>query len=220
MACESTGQDPDNHIRRAPKKVSIGSGAVRQREDFFVSRFGAYLIAMNGSPQLPQVAEAQRYFAVQTRRQELSEQFLDVEKRVALRARVRDANKHLRDAAYECGVQRWALFHDAGYRGLYEMGLSEIKGRKEIGEKEELLDRAGRAELAANEFRITQTEEVLRRDNIQGDQSAREAHRRVGAKVRQTIRELGGTMPEDLPAEQSIKKLANMRRKQRRIAKN
>jgi len=219
MACESTGQDPDNQIREAPKKVSIGSGAVRERGDFFVSRFGAYLIAMNGSTKLPQVAEAQRYFAIQTRKQELSEQFLEVEKRAALRARVKDANKHLSDAAHESGVQKWGLFHDAGYRGLYDMGLSQIKDWKGLGDKEELLDRAGRAELAANEFRITQTEESLKRDGVRGDQNARETHRKVGAKVRQTIKELDGTMPEDLPAEQSIKKLTSKRQKQKRIEK-
>ncbi|MFC1476254.1 DNA damage-inducible protein D [Candidatus Zixiibacteriota bacterium] len=208
MACESTGVDPDNHIYPAVKMVSIGSGAKREQRDYYVSRYGAYLIAMNGNPRLPQIAAAQTYFAVQTRRQEIADREGDnTAKRVELRERVRIANKHLGDAAKTSGVQNWALFHDAGYRGLYGLGLKGIKKRKEIPPKENILDHAGRTELAANEFRITQTEQALVRDEIHGDLEARETHRRVGQAVRDTISELGGTMPEDLPPEPTIKKL-------------
>lgn len=209
MTCESTGVDADNHILQTGKMVSIGSGAQRNRLDFYVSRYGAYLIAMNGDPGLSQIAAAQSYFAVQTRRQELNDQFgSDITKRIELRERVKDAVKHLGEAAKDAGVQNYALFHEAGYRGLYSMGLTEIKQRKGLDPKENLLDRAGRAELAANEFRITQAEQIIKRDNVKGDINAREAHQKVGSAVRKTIKELGGTMPENLPAEPSIKKIA------------
>jgi DNA-damage-inducible protein D len=208
MACESMGTEPGNHFHLKTKMVTIGSGAQRNIEDYAVSRYGAYLVAMNGNPKLPQIAAAQNYFAIQTRKQEITEQFGgDVSKRFELRGRVKDANKHLGEAAKDAGVQRYDLFHAAGYRGLYGMGLNEIKARKGIGRKEELLDRAGRAELAANEFRITQTEEMLKKDNVKGEINARTAHEKVGKAVRKTIDELGGTMPEDLPAETSLKKL-------------
>ncbi len=207
MACESTGVDPSNHILATRKMVGVGSGAERERRDHYVSRYGAYLIAMNGNPRLPEIATAQIYFAVQTRRQEIADQTQDLTKRIELRDRVRRANIHLSDAAKDAGVQSWGLFQDAGYRGLYGLGLRDIKKRKGFGAKDHLLDRASRTELAANEFRITQTEDALKRDQIQGDINAREKHRTVGKAVRKTIAELGGTMPEDLPPEPSLKKL-------------
>jgi len=207
IACESVGVDPDNHVRPTAKMVEVGSGAKRQRRDFYLSRFGAYLVAMNGDSRLREIGAAQNYFAIQTQRQERVEEFLDdVSKRLELRERVRDANKHLSEAAKVSGVQEYALFHDAGYRGLYGIGLKEIKERKQIG-KDDLLDRAGRAELAMNEFRITQTEQALTRDQVKGDVKARETHKKVGQVVRKTVSDLGGTMPEDLPAEPSVKKL-------------
>lgn len=219
MACESTGVDPANHILNTTKKVKIGSGAERERRDYYISRYGAYLIAMNGDPRFPEIASAQIYFAVQTRRQELSDQASDIKKRLELRERVKIANKHLGDAAKDSGVQNYALFHSAGYQGLYNLKLNEIKKRKGINPKEELLDRAGRTELAANEFRITQTEEVLKREGISGDNAARKTHKRVGKEVRNTISKIGGTMPEDLLAEPSIKKLIGDARKKRKSIK-
>ena len=207
MACESTGVDPSNHILATRKMVGVGSGAERERRDHYVSRYGAYLIAMNGDSRLPAIAAAQIYFAVQTRRQEIADQAQDLTKRIELRDRVKVHNKHLGDAAKDAGVQRWGLFHDAGYRGLYGLGLRQIKERKGIDTKDDLLDRVGRTELAANEFRITQTEEALKREHIQGDNNAREKHRAVGKAVRKTIAELGGTMPEDLLPEPSLQKL-------------
>ncbi len=219
MACESTGVDPSNHILATRKMVGVGSGAERERRDHYVSRYGAYLIAMNGDPRLPEIATAQTYFAVQTRRQEIADQARDVNKRIELRDRVRVANKHLGDAAKDAGVQTWGLFQDAGYSGLYGLGLRDIKKRKGLDAKDDLLDRAGRTELAANEFRITQTEDALKRDQIQGDSLARATHKKVGEAVRKTIEELDGTMPEDLPAEPSIKKLTAASRKEQRLLK-
>jgi len=210
MACESAGVEPGNHFHETTKMVPIGSGVTRKIQDYYVSRYAAYLIAMNGNPKHQQIAAAQNYFAVQTRRQEIADKFgPDVEKRIELRDRVKDANKHLMDAAKNAGVQGqgYALFYDAGYRGLYGMGLKIIKRRKGITEKDELLDRAGRAELAMNEFRATQTEDMLKRNNVQGETNARNVHQKVGNAVRETVKQLGGTMPEDLPPEQSIKEL-------------
>jgi len=222
LSCESTGEDAENHILQSGNMVSIGSGAERQRRDYYVSRYGAYLIAMNGNPRIPEVAAAQAYFAIQTRRQEIVDRDTEKEisKRIELRERVKSANKHLGKAAKNSGVQNYALFHAAGYRGLYKMDMKQIKKHKGLDPKEELLDRAGRAELAANEFRITQTEEALKHSQVSGDVQARQTHERVGKAVRNTIKEIGGTMPEDLKAEPSIKKLSIDNRKKRKQIKN
>jgi len=215
MACESSGIEPDNQFRDITKKVTVGSGAMVPQVDYFLTRYACYLIAMNGdSTTKPEIATAQTYFAVQTRRQEIQDRLTADEKRLQLRDRVKSANKNLNSAAKQAGVQRYALFHDAGYRGLYEMGLADIKRKKGLLEKEDLLDRAGRAELATNEFRITQTEVKLVRDKITNEKDAMETHREVGREVRATIRKLNGIMPEDLPTEPSIKKLAQARKKE------
>ena len=210
MACLGAGVPVDNHFVNTNKMVTVGGGVKRVIPDYFLSRYACYLVAMNGDPAKHAISAAQTYFAVQTRKQELQQDQLAVEKRVELRARVTNANKGLNDAAKIAGVQNYGLFHDAGYRGLYGMGLGEIKRRKNI--EGDLLDHAGRAELAANEFRITQTEQKITRDRIKGEQPAIHTHKTVGAEVRATIEKLGGTMPEDLPAEQSLKKLTSRSR--------
>jgi DNA-damage-inducible protein D len=163
---------------------------------------------MNGDSSKAEIAAAQTYFAIQTRKQELTEQRNEAEDRLVLRDRIRDANKDLNSAAKDVGVENYAFFHDSGYKGLYGgLRLSEIKEVKGIDPKEDLLDRAGRAELAANEFRITQTELRLRNEQVNGQNQAEDVHSYVGKEVRQTIEKLSGTMPEDLPAAPSIKKL-------------
>ena len=218
VACKKGGNDPVNHIALKGKMVPIGSGAYRSISDYYLSRYGAYLVAMNGDPSLEQIALAQIYFAIQTRRQEISDQAGgDISLRIELRSRVRDANKHLGAAAKEAGVQNYGLFHDAGYRGLYTMGLADLKVKKGLGDKEDLLDRAGRVELAANEFRITQTEERLKKNDIKGDSGAQDTHEYVGKEVRKTIEKIGGTKPEELPTEPSIKLIEREAKKQLRI---
>lgn len=212
MSCDSAGVSSRNHFRDATKEVQIGSGAMAERADCYLSRYACYLIAMNGDPRKAEIAIAQRYFAVQTRLKELADESQSLEKRVELRARVSKAVKALNSAAKSAGVQKYGLFHDAGYRGLYGMGLSAIKARKKIPEKEDLLDHAGRAELAANEFRITQTEQKISREKITGEQHAIATHKVVGEEVRSTIKKIGGTMPEDLPPEPSLKKLTSKKR--------
>lgn len=211
MACESSGIEPSDQFRETTKMVSIGSGAERKRDDWYLTRYACYLIAMSGETSKPEVSFAQTYFAVQTRKQEIVQKLSGIEKRLEQRDRVTQTVKALNIAAKSAGVQRYALFQHAGYIGLYEMGLSGIKRHKGLGAKEELLDRAGRAELAAIEFKNTQTEEKLIRDRIAGESRAIETHREVGAEVRNTIRTLGGTMPENLPPEESIKKIESSR---------
>jgi DNA-damage-inducible protein D len=212
MACESAGADPDYQFREVTKGITAGKGAEVQRADMFLSRYACYLIAMNGDPRKPEIGLAQTYFAVQTRRQEVRDQQHPELRRAEMRLRVKEANRNLNSAAKDAGVQNYGLFHDAGYRGLYGLGLQEIKAHKGIPPKDDLLDRAGRVELAANEFRITQAEDKIRREQVRGEVSAIEAHRAVGKAVRQTIKMLGGTMPEDLPSEASIKRLASKRK--------
>lgn len=212
MACESAGGDPNNHFHETTKMVVIGSGANRNIKDYFLTRYACYLIAMNGDSKKPEIGTAQTYFAVQARRQEIQDQLPDKEKRLQLRERIKSANRSLASAAKKAGVQRYPIFQDAGYRGLYEMGLSDIKMRKGIPPNEDLLDRAGRTELAANEFRITQTEGKLVRDGVTLERDAINTHKNVGREVRNVIKKLGGKMPEDLPPEESIKKLTSKRK--------
>lgn len=207
MACQTSGIDPGNHFLQTGKMVSAGSGTRVERKDYFLTRYACYLIAMSGDTTKPEIATAQTYFAVQARRQEIQDQLTAEERRLQLRERVKQANRSLASTAKQAGVQRYPIFQDAGYRGLYEMGLSDIKRRKGIPKNEDLLDRAGRAELAANEFRITQTEQKMIRDRVSNERSAVETHRDVGQEVRATIRKLKGIMPEDLPSETSIKKI-------------
>jgi len=205
-ACINSGQDVDNHFHRSVKMVRIGSNTVREIRDYKLDRYACYLIAQNGDPNKLEIALAQTYFVIQTRRQEVFEQLPDAEKRLFIRNEVSDQNKKLFKTAKQAGVSKFGLFNDAGYKGLYGASLSDIEQKKGI-KKGELLDRAGSTELAANLFRITQTDEKLKKDKIQGDHSASQAHFMVGGKVRQTIKEIGGTTPEHLPAEKHIKEL-------------
>jgi DNA-damage-inducible protein D len=213
MACESASVESSHQFRETTKGIAAGKGAEIQRTDFFLSRYACYLICMNGDTSKPEIGFAQTYFAVQTRRQEVRDQIAAAQPRIEVRERIRDANKKLNSAAKHAGVQHYGTFHDAGYRGLYGgFGKSEIEELKKIPAKEDLLDCIGRAELAANEFRITQTEEKLLRENVQGETNAVNTHFRVGKAVRQTITELGGTMPEKLPQAPSIKRIAKKRK--------
>ena len=206
QACMKSGQNVENHFTQSVKMVEIGSNTVREVKDYKLDRYACYLIAQNGDPKKSEIALAQTYFAIQTRKQEIFEQLPDSKKRLFIRNEVSDHNKKLFSTAKKAGVTKFGLFNDAGYRGLYGMPLSNIERKKGI-KKGELLDRASSTELAANLFRITQTDEKLEKDRIQGDQSASQTHFMVGGKVRQTIKEIGGTTPEHLPAEKHIKEV-------------
>ena len=216
-ACKNSGYKVADHFEDILGMVSIGSGAEREIEDVKLSRYACYLIVQNADPTKEVVALGQTYFAVQTRLQEIQQmkayQQLNTEeeKRVFLRKEMAEHNKHLAEAAKSAGVIEpidYAIFQNHGYMGLY--GGLDAKGihkRKGLKKNESILDHMGSTELAANLFRATQTEEKLKRENIKGKQKANQTHFEVGKKVRKTIQELGGTMPENLPVADSIKKL-------------
>ncbi len=205
-ACINSGQNVDNHFARSSKMVEIGSNTVREIVNYKIDRYACYLIAQNGDPKKPEIALAQTYFAIQTRRQEVFEQLSDAEKRLFIRGEVSDSNKKLFKTARRAGVLKFGLFNDAGYKGLYGMPLSDVEYRKGI-KKGELLDRAGSTELAANLFRITQTDEKIKKDVVFGEEAASRTHFMVGGKVRQTIKDIGGILPEQLLPEKHIKEI-------------
>jgi len=205
-ACINSGQDVDNHFHQTGKMVKIGSNTVREVKDYKLDRYACYLIAQNGDSNKPEIALAQTYFAIQTRKQEVFEQLPDITKRLFIRKEVSDQNKKLSSTAKKAGVTQFGLFNDAGYQGLYGLPLSKLEQKKGI-KKGELLDRAGSTELAANLFRITQTDEKIKKDNIKGQYAASNTHFMVGGKVRQTIKDIGGELPENLPTEKHIKEI-------------
>ena len=221
-ACNNSGHAVGDHFEDILEMVDIGSGAKRNIEDVKLSRYACYLIVQNADPAKEIVALGQTYFAVQTRRQELSDEFgkfeSDEEKRLFLRQQMKEHNRYLASAAKEAGVVKsldYAIFQDHGYRGLYGgLGQVDIHRRKGLKKGQKILDHMGSTELAANLFRATQTEDKLRRENIRGKDKANQAHFEVGKKVRQTIKELGGTMPESLPSAENIKKIASKNKKQ------
>lgn len=224
-SCKNSGEEVDNHFAQVDEMVEIGSGAEREVEDYRLSRFACYLIVQNADPTKTNVALGQAYFAIKTRQKELLEeeerrliQSEEDSKRLLLREQMREHNKQLADAAKGAGVNEpidYAIFQNFGYKGLYG-GLDKqaIHKRKGLKKSQDILDHMGSTELAANLFRATQTEEKLKRENIKGKYNANKTHYEVGQKVRQTIKELGGTMPEDLPTADSIKKLERQKKKE------
>ena len=210
-ACFNSGQRLEDHFVDVTEMVELGRGAQREVKTVYLSRYACYLVIQNADPEKDIVALGQTYFAVQTRRQELSDQMIEDERRLLLRDEITKHNLKLADAAKRAGVVQpidYAIFQNHGYMGLYGgLTAQNIHQRKGLKKSQQILDHMGSTELAANLFRATQTEEKLRRENIQGKDKANLTHRQVGAKVRQTIKELGGTMPEDLPSVDSIKKL-------------
>jgi DNA-damage-inducible protein D len=209
-SCEQSGNTADHHFARARKVIVAGKGAKQEVGDYLLSRFACYLIAQNGDSRKPQIALAQKYFAIQARRQELSdEQTHDLE-RLELRKQASEEFKALSGAARQAGVQSvmFGVFHDAGYKGMYGgLGCDQIKTRKGIPCDENLMDRMDTTELAANQFRMTQTRDKLARQGIKGQQQAIETHRQVGQEVRQAIRRIGGIMPENLKPAEHIKQV-------------
>jgi DNA-damage-inducible protein D len=216
-ACFNSGQRPEDHFVDITEMIGIGKGGQRAVKTVMMSRYACYLVIQNADPAKEIVAVGQTYFAVQTRRQELSDQDIEDQRRLRIRAEMKAHNVQLADAAKGAGVvepKDYAIFQNHGYAGLYAgLWAQDIHARKGLKKGQQILDHMGSTELAANLFRATQAEEKLRREKIVGKTKANDAHREVGAKVRQTIKELGGTMPENLPAAESIKLLESKAKK-------
>lgn len=216
-ACTNSGQPVENHLVDFNEMVPIGSGAEREMPSFKLSRYACYLVVQNADPAKENVALGQTYFAVQTRLQEISQMAeynrlsTEEEKRLFLRSEMAKHNLQLASAAKDAGVIEpvdYAIFQNHGYKGLYGgLDAKGIHSKKGLKKSQQILDHMGSTELAANLFRATQTEEKLRREEIKGKARANQTHYDVGKKVRETIKEIGGTMPEELPAADSIKTL-------------
>ena len=222
-ACNNSDQPIQDHFEDYLEMVPIGSGAERKMESVKLSRFACYLIVQNADPSKEVVAQGQTYFAIQTRLQEIQQMddysrlSTEEEKRLFLRNELKKHNLQLAEAAKDAGVIQpvdYAIFQNHGYMGLYGgLGAKEIHARKGLKKSQQILDHMGSTELAANLFRATQTEDKLKRDKIKGKTNANKTHFEVGKKVRQTIKDLGGTMPENLPVEDSIKKIEKVESK-------
>ena len=213
ISCKASNYKILDHFVRGNKMIIIGKGGKREQEDYKLSRYACYLIVQNGDPKKDVIALGQTYFAVQTRRMELTELeyegLSEDEKRLYRRKQVSNGNYSLNRTAIKSGVRNLAEFHNAGYRGLYNgETANDIAKRKNLRYREDILDNMGSDELSANLFRISLTNQKLKNDNIGNEVDANNTHFVVGSKVRQTIKELGGTMPEDLPTpSKSIKQL-------------
>ncbi|MBC8580104.1 DNA damage-inducible protein D [Zhenhengia yiwuensis] len=215
ISCKTSNGNVSDHFANVGKMINLAKGAQREVEDIILSRYACYLIVQNGDPRKEVIALGQTYFATKTRQQELAEQYDNLNddlKRIAIRNEMTRHNKNLSDAASDAGVKtpiEYATFQNHGYMGLYGgMTAKDIHAHKGLKKSQKILDYMGHEELAANLFRATQTEAKLRRENIKGKKNANDAHYEVGAKVRQTIADLGGEMPENLPTpEKSIQQI-------------
>ncbi len=218
LSCFNSGHRIEDHFVDVTEMIEIGKGGQRTVKTVLLSRYACYLAIQNADPKKEIVAQGQTYFAVQTRRQELGHEGIEEDRRLQLREEMRRHNVQLADAAKGAGVVEpidYAIFQNHGYAGLYGgLKMEDIHQRKGLKKSQKILDHMGSTELAANLFRATQAEEKLLRDKVRGKDAANRTHHEVGAKVRQTILELGGTMPENLPVADSIKKIETKQRKQ------
>ena len=206
-SCKQSGNNPDHHFAGAGKPIPGGKGAVQVVDDYHLSRFACYLIAQNGDPRKPEIAAAQKYFAIQARRQEMSDALAADLERLEIRKQASEEFKALSGVARVAGVQdkMFGVFHDAGYKGLYGgLGNEAIKKRKNIPKKDQLMDRMDTTELAANQFRMTQARDKLARTPVKDQQQAIRIHEAVGKEVREAIKRIGGVMPENIPPAEHI----------------
>ena len=221
QACQNSGISVFDHFVDADKMVQIGSGAERTQKDYKLTRYACYLIAQNGDSRKKVISLAQTYFAIQTRKQELTEKeysmLTEDEKRFYQRDLTRKGNYSLNLAAKEAGVKNFDKFHNYGYKGLYNGETADdIAKRKGLRYREDILDNMGSDELIANLFRISQTEQKLRKDNIKGENNANLTHYEIGKNIREVIAKNGGTMPEDMPKpNKSLKQLEKDKDKKR-----
>ena len=225
-ACNNSNINVLDHFAQADKMVEIGSGAKRKQVDYELSRYACYLIVQNADARKKVVALGQTYFAVQTRKQELSEKeyvnLTEEEKRFTQRNLTKKGNYSLNQTAKNCGVKNFDKFHNAGYKGLYNgETANDIAKRKKLRYREDILDNMGSEELAANLFRITQTEAKLKKDNISSEDDANQTHYNIGKNIREVIIKNDGTMPEKLPTpKKSLKELEKEKKIQIKIEKN
>lgn len=225
IACQNSEIPVNEHFSLVGKSLNLANNATKYIEDYdyILTRYACYLIAQNGSPRKKAVALAQTYFAVKTRQQELTEEeyktLSEDERRLYNRKVVKDRNKYLFDTAKASGVTDYGKFNNAGYTGLYNGETAEaIAKRKGLKDNQPILDYMGSAELGANIFRITQTDALLKDNNVNNEDEACSTHNKVGIAVRKAIKEVGGTMPEDLPTpEKSIKELEKEKKKQKQL---
>jgi DNA-damage-inducible protein D len=207
IACENSGEVIHNHFVDTNEMVQIGSGAEKAVDTTYLSRYACYLIVQNSDPTKVVVAKGQTYFAIQTRRQETADSRIEDHNRVVLREEMKKHNTSLMQTASTAGVESFAIFQNAGYKGLYGgLTMQDIHNRKGLKKTQKILDHMNSEELAANLFRATQTDAKIKRDKIKGQGNANLAHFEVGQKVRNTIASLGGTMPEKLPVMDGINK--------------
>ena len=220
ISCENSNINVLDHFTDISKMVQIGSGAERKQQDYELTRYACYLIAQNGDSRKKVIALAQTYFAVQTRKQEITEKeysmLTEDEKRFYQRNLTRKGNYSLNQTAKKAGVKNFDKFHNSGYKGLYNGETADdIAKRKGLRYREDILDNMGSEELAANLFRITQTESRLKKDNIDSEKEANKTHYNIGKNIREVIAKNGGTMPEDLPTpKKSLKQLEKEKSKQ------
>jgi len=220
VACENSGEVIHNHFVHMDEMVQIGSGAERPVDTIYLSRYACYLIVQNSDPTKVVIAKGQTYFAIQTRRQEKVDNLIEDHNRVFLREEMKKHNTSLMHTASMAGVDSYAIFQNYGYKGLYGgLTMQEIHEKKNLKKSQKILDHMGSEELAANLFRATQTDAKIRRENIKGQSSANLAHYEVGQKVRNTIANLGGTMPEELPTPDAIGKAQTRIKKSKNIKK-
>lgn len=205
QAISNSGEVIHNHIVDITEMVAIGSGARRERDNIKLDRYACYLIVQNSDPSKEVVALGQTYFAIQTRKQEVSENLIEDSKRIMLREEITKHNTSLASSAKQAGVSNFGVFQNDGYRGLYGgMSVQNIHAKKKLKKSQKILDHMGSEELAANLFRATQADAKLRREGIRGEMNARVAHFQVGQQVRKAIHDIGGTMPENLPTPDNI----------------
>ena len=219
IACEQSNFIIEDHITQVGKMINVGKGGKRKVEDYKLSRYACYLIAQNGDSRKKTIALAQTYFAIQTRKQELSEKeysmLTEDEKRFYQRNLTKKGNYSLNMVAMNVGVRNFDKFHNAGYKGLYGgETANDIAKRKKLRYREDILDNMNEDELVANLFRINQTKQKLLKDKVQGESNASDIHYEVGKKVRKAIKDIGGTMPEDMPTpKKSLKELEKENKK-------
>ena len=217
-ACNNSNEIIEDHFANIGKMINLGKGGTRNVDDYKLSRYACYLIAQNGDPRKEIIALAQTYFAIKTRKQELSEkeysELSEDEKRLYQRNLTRKGNYSLNQAAKKAGVKNFDRFHNAGYKGLYNGETADdIAKRKGLRYREDILDNMGSDELVANLFRISQTEQKLKKDNIKSESKANITHYNIGKIVRDAIKKAGGTMPEELPTpDKSLKQLEKERK--------